>query len=150
MFTHYSEFTFFKVYSTLYSYAPFAILFIVNIMLIIFIKQKSLQSTSPQSTTNRKSATNRTIVLVTVLFIVMTGPEALGTIFIDQLFPLSYGQYILFLLDEICFSYHAISIIFLYFTNKRFSNELKAVFEFNTSSEVRLKRSFILETRIII
>ena len=76
----------------------------------------------------------------------MTGPEALGTIFLDQLLSLPYGQTVLFLLDEICFSYHALSVITLYITNTRFRNELKAVFEISSHSDHVIRSSVLRDT----
>ena len=132
------------MYSTFYSYAPFAILLVVNLGLIAFIQQRSFSASATSETSHhnsRRSAINRTIIIVTALFFILTGPEALGVIFLKQLLSLSYGQTILFLLDNICFSYHAFSIFILYFTNSKFSNELKMVFAISRNSNVSVPRS---------
>ena len=132
----------------MYSYTPFTILLVINFLLIKLIRQKKLPTSHAESANrqkSRKNATSRTIIIVTFLYIILTGPEAVGSFFLPQILALPYGQAIMFLFDEICFTYHAFSFFILFFSNSRFSTELKNIFIKNTK---RLNPSFSRKTQV--
>ena len=72
-----------------------------------------------------------TVILLSLLFIVLTSPGAFISQYYDVLIISYTGKIILFSGDCISFSFHALSIIILSLTNKRFLNKLKTLFIIN-------------------
>ena len=70
---------------------------------------------------------NRTVVFVTLLFILLTGPGAVISAMFSYILSLPYGLLLIVFVDSIAFSYHAYGLIILYKTNKKFANHLRSV-----------------------
>ena len=64
-----------------------------------------------------------------MLFIIMTLPMSVVSIFYSELEGSETGLMIIFGLDSVSFSYHAFNFIVLFFTNKRLLNQLKLLFK---------------------
>ena len=127
-----------KVHSVLYSYGPFALILVCNILLIYEFRRKgmalnsqsanfptSIPRTSSKIANKKKSSMNRTVILITMLFIIMTGPGAVISLLYNKLLALDFGKSIIYLGSAFEMSYHAFSLIILFLTNKKFSNEIK-------------------------
>ena len=120
----------FKVHSFLYSFIPFSLIAILNILLLMHLnglrnarKEGALLADSPLS---RKQMTiNVTIMIITILFIVFTSPGAVISQFYSTLIMTETGTALIFLGDCITFSYHAFTIIILCLSNKEFLRKLK-------------------------
>lgn len=111
------------MHNIFYSYIPYLALVLANTALIVFltIRQKnSIQSTSSSS---KKSSANRTVLAITLLFIVMTFPSTIGNIFYTQWITYEWGLAAILTCDAIDFTYHAISFPVLMITNIRFRQE---------------------------
>jgi hypothetical protein len=70
---------------------------------------------------------HRTVIALTTLFILMTIPSTLGSIYYSQLIQTDMGTFLLFLADCIDNSYHALNIVILVVTNRKFRQEAKIV-----------------------
>ena len=119
-----------KVHSCLYSYVPFALLLIMNAMLIFMFKNRSVHGVANNASRKRQSSMTRTVIFVTLLFILMTGPGAVVGSMFAEIMSQSYGHLVLVLVDCIAFSYHAYGLILLYKTNIKFANQLRAIANF--------------------
>jgi hypothetical protein len=67
---------------------------------------------------------------MTLLFILLTGPDAVCSMLYSQIIKLPNGELIIILLDCITFSYHALNILVLSLSNKEFLRKLKKSFGF--------------------
>ena len=68
------------------------------------------------------------ILLITSLFIAMSLPGAILTgFFYDQVIMLEFGQVIVNLINGIQFSYPAFNFVILFFSNKLFGQEVRAL-----------------------
>lgn len=67
---------------------------------------------------------------MTLLFILLTGPDAVCSMLYSQIISLPNGELIIILLDCITFSYHALNILVLSLSNKEFLRQLKKSFGF--------------------
>ena len=119
------------VHSILYSYAPFALLAIANFLLILHLrlraKKSSVKSSDAQKKKNAKM--NLTVIIITLLFIVMTLPSALVSIYYNDLVITYTGLAWAIFGNSIGFSYHGFSFFILYSTNSRFRDEFKGLFK---------------------
>ena len=107
---------------------PFCLLAIANISLIVTFSQRKTTATSSSMNQKKKNTMNQTVIIITLLFIIMTGPGSIVAIFYNLLLQTETGVTIIYLGDSIEFSYHSYSLLILYFTNSKFSNELKRLF----------------------
>nr|QVK45790.1 G protein-coupled receptor [Proales similis] len=123
----------------LYSLGPFLLLVIFNSLLIRETLSRS-SATAQQlnqlvvaplcaqrvSATRRYrfTALNRTVILITVLFFLMTLPCAGITFFYDRLLNWQYGTLVITFFGELSFSYHGFTLVIIYFSNSRFRKEL--------------------------
>ena len=82
----------------------------------------------------RRSRTNKTIITMTITFILMTLPGAICSFYYSELLSISYGRYIIFFFDCVTFSYHSLNFLFLYMTNNLYKNELNNFFKFNQTN----------------
>jgi hypothetical protein len=117
------------IHSVLYSFLPFLLLIIINIFLIIDLKEKKKSITNLDLRNNKRKeiSINLTIILMTILFILFTSPSAICSQFYGQLISSYNGTIILYVSDCIAFSYHALNIIILCLVNKSFLRRLKIV-----------------------
>lgn len=122
-----------------YSLAPFLVLAIANLLLIRKImSRKVVKMTTMSSTfTNAKSTgkksksdrINKTVIILTLIFVMMTLPLASASFFFNQLVLTDYGLFIIVLLDCISFSYHGLNFILMAFSNKIFRKQYKKTFK---------------------
>ena len=121
----------------MYSFVPFALLLIANVLLIhkIFFRRgriveehhlNAFNGRSPSSLFTKKNLSmTRTIITITLLFILMTSPSAFAAIFYSELVKTEFGYELVNLFDKITFSYHGLTFVILYFSNKKFRSEFK-------------------------
>jgi hypothetical protein len=101
---------------------------ILLVCVILFKKQNSIDI-SEDSNSKRKSLSFSVLVLTT-MFIILTLPDnILNAFFLTPLFEENYGYVVLFMMDNIAFTYHALHFAILLVTNKRFAKELKKLFK---------------------
>jgi hypothetical protein len=110
------------------------LLTIINILLIIDLNRK-IQSSASSSIRNTRISKNQrainiTLIIMTLLFILLTGPNAVCSMLFSQIMKLPNGELIIILLDCITFSYHALNILVLCLSNKEFLRQLKKSFGF--------------------
>lgn len=65
---------------------------------------------------------NITVIIMTLLFILFTGPGAVVSLFYNSLKRTYPGKVVLFFGDSLQFSYHALNFVIVLLTNKKFSN----------------------------
>ena len=116
----------------MYSYVPFGLLSIINLALLIALK-KSSKVRRVSTVTNvsiskrrRKSNVNSLVITITLVFIIMTLPGTIASIYFAQLLGSDLGLIAIVLCDSLEFSYHGLSIIILIATNKKFTAELRS------------------------
>lgn len=114
-----------QAHSFLYSYIPFVLLAINNMLLIYSIQTHKKKSGAQRQ---KKKSMNNTIIFITILFIVMTLPSSIASIYFDQLIISSVGSVILIALDALTFSYHGLNFFVLLYTNQKFRNDFKLIF----------------------
>ena len=123
------------VHSFLYSYVPFILLFISNFLLIHTIRTQRRVNLSERQIKKQRSMTI-TIVSITFLFILLTGTGAVVNFFIVELESTYTGYVIMSIGDLLCFSFHALNIISLLVTNKRFRLEFNSLLRFQEATDV--------------
>ena len=117
-----------KIHLLLYSAIPFCILAFANMMLIIFLLKNNSQTFTENTNTlvcARRSKTNKTIMIVTITFIILTLPGALCSYYFSDLINLQYGRVILTFFDCVTFSYHGLNSLILFMTNNIYRREIK-------------------------
>ena len=125
----------------MYSYVPFSLLALANFLLIFSLRNRGKigasshqastannSSSANNSKSSKEKSMNRTVIIITLLFIALTCPGAIGSIYYNSLVRTKVGQLILFFLDSLTFSYHGLNFIILLLTNKKFEAEFKAIF----------------------
>lgn len=125
-----------KIHLMTYSVVPFLVLLVANFLLIRKIKSRKLIHLSFSSSTNVKKSKkndriNRTVLLLTFLFIIMTLPLACASFFFTQLIISDFGLFAIVFFNCISFSYHGFNFIFMAFSNKIFREEYKKLFKCN-------------------
>jgi len=111
----------------LYSFVPFVLLAIINLLLIINLHQKqraNMENTNSSVDNKTQIQINLSVIIMTLLFIVFTCPCAIASQYYNVLVTSFNGNIILFSMDCFSFSYHALNIIILCFTNKQFRRKL--------------------------
>jgi hypothetical protein len=126
--------TYNKIHLLLYSALPFLLIFLANLLLIKFLIKKSNHNEFNRRISTRRSKARKTIMIVTITFILMTLPGAVCSFFYSELLDLPFGSYIILFFDCVTFSYHSFHIFFLYFSNKLYKKELKNLFYFRAQS----------------
>lgn len=123
----------------MYSVIPFGIIFIFNLLLIYkTLKRKINPSNTVSPSTIKKKAMTRTVMIITLGFIVFTLPSAvIGSYFVNDLYYTLYGRVIIFICEAISFSYHSYNFFLYYAFNKQFREECRSMigrfFETNTN-----------------
>ena len=119
-----------QIDSILDSFAPFTIMAIANCMIIFKFMMTKWQNhgggTESVSQALSKSAVKGTVMLVTVstVFIILTGPSAIGWgVYGNDIPPMVYGPTVLLL-----FLNHSINAVLYCITGSRFRHELMKVF----------------------
>ncbi len=117
-------FSYNQVHSILYSFLPFSLLAIANLLLIIFLfkVRRSLTSLKLNAVRAKKQKSlNLTVISLTLIFILMTSPSAICSIFFEIWMKTFMGRIVISLSDSICFSYHGLNFILLLLSNKKFA-----------------------------
>lgn len=71
-----------KIHACCYSYGPSAILLVTNVRLIFKMRHRPVKiALEKESSRRRQDSFNRTVILITVLFVTMTLPNAILTNF---------------------------------------------------------------------
>ena len=102
---------------------------VINSLLIYeIVKLKGLSKYSINGIADRKKRNSSiSIVTMTLLFIVMTSPSAIGGgYFLEELFSNTHINY-LYLMDNISFLYHGLNFFIFGIANKRLYNEIKSM-----------------------
>ena len=122
---------------------PCIILSIFNILFMIYIFKRLKYSSRIASTRRKKLSTNKTIIVLTILFVVFTTPSAIISRYYNDLVNTKVGNIILLSGDCFSFTFHALSIFVLYLSNKRFSDRLKPIIfiDFRVIFASRTKKS---------
>ena len=125
-----------EVHSYMYSFIPFVVLALANILLIVDLNQKAQETTHATNSaldSRTKKNINISVIVITVLFIVFTCPSAIASQYYNVLVVSYKGNVILFASDCFAFSFHALNIIILWLTNKQFVRKFKEAFGFPES-----------------
>jgi preprotein translocase subunit SecG len=119
-----------------YSVVPFVLLTAMNIFLIKIVIGSSMSSSAHQSSSGAPSSVGnmkkklqmtKTVIILTVLFIVLTLPGAVVSAYYNYVIALESGRLIVLICDELTFSYHALGFVTLLYSNKQFFNQVKAI-----------------------
>ena len=130
----------------MYSFIPFVLLAIINLLLINNLRQKqraNMENTNSSVDNKKQLQINLSVIIMTLLFFVFTSPGAIASQYYNVLVTSFNGNIILFSMDCFAFSYHALNIIILCFTNKQFTRKLLRIISFtkekieNTSFNTR-------------
>ena len=110
-----------KVHSYLYSFVPFGMLLIVNVLLIRAMRQK-IRDLAGSSFISKKKQLSITlsVMLMTLLFIVFTLPISIANIIVDTLLTTHNGKLVLYCFGCFSFTYHAFNLVILCRFNKHF------------------------------
>lgn len=104
---------------------PYTLLIALNSFIIY---RATHYDRSHNATNRRKTEMTRTILILTFLFIFTSLPSTIITgYFYDSVAYLNIGQIVINLINGIQFSYPAFNFFILYFTNKLFADEFKAI-----------------------
>ena len=134
----------------LYSLIPFILLALASALLIFEMNRRTASTiaTSANRQENQKSL-NKTVVSLTVLFIVMTLPGAVVTSFLyAYLFNSGeIGNLVIIVCDCFSFSFHALNFLILLLTNKRFLREVKAYLSRTITNDPTTRNRTITKAR---
>ena len=118
----------------MYSFIPFSVLAIANILLIVDLHKRSSSTSetvlSISTFKKNQISISISVISLTLLFILFTCPSAIATQYYDMLIVSFDGKVILFSADCFAFSYHALNIIILVLFNKQFMRKFKEMFGF--------------------
>ena len=92
-------------------------------MLLIYTIHALRRLNLSDSQMRKQRALNLTIIAITLLFILLTGTGAVVNFFIAELEQTYTGNVIMALGDVVCFTFHALNIVSLLITNRRFRQE---------------------------
>ena len=78
---------------------------------------------------------NRTVIHLTVLFLLMTIPGALIASVFNHLISIPYGFSIVTAVNSISSSFHAYYVVFFYCLNRKFAQKLRSMLNFSNSRD---------------
>ncbi len=110
-----------------YTIIPFALVAISNVFLIIKLIRGS--SKNIQRNTEKKAKRrfiSISVSVITLAFIVLTGPSSFIQPYIPELLTKPYGNLIIKLLNQLFFIYYGFNFIFLVCVNRLFRDEVKS------------------------
>ena len=117
----------------MYSFVPFVLLFVINIMLIRVLRRKTRHLPLSISIAKKNQLSiNVSVIVMTLLFIVFTCPSAIVSHFYNTLIASYNGKVIMFTCGNIALSYHALNIVIMCVMNKFFFRKLKEAFKCST------------------
>ena len=111
-----------QVHTILYSYIPFVLLVIANVMLVHQMAKRQKRALSKTRKNKHKSMTI-TILILTILFVVFTGISTVVTLLYSVLMSSYTGLVIAEIGDILGFSFHALNILTLLVSNRAFRHE---------------------------
>lgn len=107
---------------------PFSLLALANILLILTLYRRSKASTATTTASlQRQRSMNITVMLITLLFIAMTCPSAVVSIYYNDLIISDTGFILILIGNGIGFGYHGFNFFALVFSNSKFKTELKGI-----------------------
>ncbi|CAF1051332.1 unnamed protein product [Brachionus calyciflorus] len=122
------------IYLIFYSYAPSASLGLAK-MLITHLyttrKPNCGQSGQNDKKKNKQDQMTKTIIYMTVTFILITLSNVTASFYFNTLIITDYGSALLRLTDMLSYAYHGLNFIVFYISNNRFRSEFKKVFGIN-------------------
>ena len=89
---------------------------------------------------SKKSSMNTTVILFTLIFVLMTLPGSIVSLFINTWLSIEYGPAVIFTFDAVSSTYHALSFLILIISNTRFKKELVKIIRI--SGTCFFKRTF--------
>ena len=112
----------FKIHSYLYSFIPFCLILILNSLLVYHLYQvkKSIKNLNQSALLKNQFSISITILAMSFLFVLSTSPGAVISQFFSILIQTETGTIVLYIGDNITFSYHALTIVILMVSNKEF------------------------------
>ena len=119
---------------------------ISNTGLIYYLRSIQKNSSLNDQQKKRQASVTITIIAMTLIFILLTMPATLVAAYYNELVTSYKGQVLLVAGDSCGFSYHALSIIILSVTNKRFFRKLKGIFY--TKPEIHLNTIGLHDTTL--
>lgn len=142
-----------KVHLVTYSLAPFAFLITINSLMLfhVYRSSKRLKSQTPIISLARKSSVissspkqslNKTIIISTIMFIVMTLPTAISSIYFTEWVQTDEGNLLINLFDDLSFTYHGFNFFILTSFNRKFREMLFINFRFSQFSHAQISRTF--------
>ena len=110
-----------KVHAYLYSFVPFGVLIIVNVLLIRAMRQKIRDLAGSSFIAKKKQLSiSVSVMLLTLFFILFTLPMAIVTLLVNSLTTTHDGKLVLFCFGCFSFTYHAFNLVVLCRFNKYF------------------------------
>ncbi|CAF0971263.1 unnamed protein product, partial [Brachionus calyciflorus] len=120
------------LYLTFYSLAPSFLLGLGNVLLIthLYTSRKTHSGPSNQNDKkkNKQDQMTKTIIYMTVAFIIITLSNATAIFNFNTLIKTDYGSALLRLTDMLSYAYHGLNFGVFYISNNRFRREFKKVF----------------------
>lgn len=122
------------IHSVLYSYAPFSLLVIINLALLMSLKKNAAatrlggQQQQHSNAQRRQKSVTITIMITTLSFILFTGSGAVVNFYYPKLVLTYDGNVIIAFADSLCFIFHALNLISLLATNRLFRREFLGLF----------------------
>ena len=124
----------FKVHASIYLFVPYLILLSSNIALVCFLKtqRKKIRNnmTSLRTSSSSSMSANKTAIVITLTFVVLTFPALMNDIFYSTWIQQDWGQALIMLFDTLDFTYHALSFPMLMASNHRFRDEFMLLISF--------------------
>lgn len=129
----------------LYSLAPFTILIVFNVLMLVHVyqshrrilgtnKTSNSYTTQEDNETNSKKITttarspkkslNQTIIASTLLFIVMTLPTVISSLLWYSWSKTELGNFLINLFDDLTFTYHGLNFFILAIFNRKFRSQI--------------------------
>ena len=108
-------------------FGPGVVLIVTNAALICYLKFRQANYADSVSSghgkSSRKSSINTTVIMFTLIFISMTLPCTIVSLFFNEWILLEWGTLAIYTFDAITSTYHAMSFPILFFSNTRFKRE---------------------------
>lgn len=121
------------IFAVFYSALPFALIIIANLLLIYEIKKHTGKIAQTEERKKKQKSMNRMVITMALLYIVFTLPTSVVTSFLNKWLQEwgGWGDVIIYIINSFTFSYHALNILIVIYTNTRFLNEVKVYFKGN-------------------
>lgn len=122
---------------------PFVLLAILNFLLVYTVLSASKSTVETEHTggvhnsfgMKRKLQMTKTIIILTITFIVLTLPGAIVSAYYNDIIATEAGDMLINMSDNISFSFHALGFLTLFLSNKQFSAQVKSMFDAKLARE---------------